>query len=158
MPIDTPMFKNVLSSWASGVTIVTSRDGETRHGMTVSAFCAVSAEPPQVLICTNRQSSTHGLIARSRCFTVNVLSDGQEALANLFADKAREDTRFAELTCTEGATGCPRIPGAHAYLDCQVVQAIHSGTHMIYIGLIEAAAVHDTAPMLFYRGRFSRLG
>lgn len=158
MPIDTSTFKNALGSWASGVTIVTSRHGETRHGMTVSAFCAVSAEPPQILICTNRQSSTHALIERSRCFTVNILSDGQEEIANLFADKKREDVRFAGLTCTNGATGCPRIPGAHAHLDCRVVEAISSGTHMIYVGLIEAAAVHDTAPMLFYRGRYSRLG
>lgn len=158
MPIDTTTFKSTLGSWASGVTVVTSRHGETRHGMTVSAFCAVSAEPPQILICTNRQSSTHALIERSRCFTVNILSDGQQEIANLFADKKREDVRFDGLICPEGATGCPRIPGAHAYLDCHVVEAISSGTHMIYVGLIEAAVVHDTAPLLFHRGCYSRLG
>jgi flavin reductase (DIM6/NTAB) family NADH-FMN oxidoreductase RutF len=157
MPIDIATFKSALGSWPSGVTIVTSRHSEIQHGMTVSAFSAVSAEPPQVLVCTNRQSTTHAVIERSGCFTVSILSAGQEEIANLFADKSREETRFEGLACTPGATGCPRIPGALVHLDCRVIEAVTGGTHMIYVGLVEAAAVHDSAPMAFYRGRYCRL-
>lgn len=54
-------------------------------------------------------------------------------------------------------SGCPRIPGALVYLDCAVVQAVTAGTHMIYIGLVEAAVVDDAAPLAFHRGRYCRL-
>jgi flavin reductase (DIM6/NTAB) family NADH-FMN oxidoreductase RutF len=157
MAIDQDTFKSVLGSWASGVTIVTSRHGELQHGMTASAFSSVSADPPQVLICANRESSTYGVIERSRCFGVSILAAGQEELSNLFADKSREHVRFAGLDCPTGATGCPRIPGALAHLDCRVVQAIGAGSHVIYVGLVEAAALQDAAPLAFYRGRYHRL-
>jgi flavin reductase len=118
----------------------------------------VSAEPPQVLICANRESNTHGLIQKSRAFSVSILAAGQEALSELFADKNREDIRFAGLSCALGATGCPRIPGAHVYLDCSVADVLESGTHAIYVGLIEAADVAEVEPLAFYRGRYRRLG
>ena len=157
MAIDADTFKRVLGSWASGVTIVTSRHGELQHGMTASAFSSVSADPPQILICANRDSNTHTVIERSRCFSVSILAAGQEELSNLFADKSREDIRFDGLSCATGATGCPRIPGALAHLDCRVVQALRAGTHVIYVGLIEAASVQDAAPLAFFRGRYQRL-
>jgi len=157
MSVDLETFRRVLGSWPSGVTIVTSRHGELQHGMTASAFCSVSAEPPQVLICANRDSNTHAVIERSRCFGVSILAAGQEELSNLFADKSREDVRFSGLTCMQGVTGCPRIPGALAHLDCRVSQAIPAGTHTIYVGLIEGAAVSDATPLAFYRGRYQRL-
>jgi flavin reductase (DIM6/NTAB) family NADH-FMN oxidoreductase RutF len=156
MPIDVDTFKRVLGSWPSGVTIVTSRHGELQHGMTASAFCSVSADPPQVLICANRDSSTHGVIERSGCFTVNILAVGQEELSDLFADKRREDLRFGGLACGTGATGCPRIPGALAHLDCRVVQAIPAGTHMIYVGVVEDASLDEQEPLAYWRGRYQR--
>jgi flavin reductase (DIM6/NTAB) family NADH-FMN oxidoreductase RutF len=157
MPIDLDTFRRVLGSWASGVTIVTSRHGELQHGMTASAFCSVSADPPQVLICANRDSNTFGVIEKSGCFSVSVLAAGQEEVSDLFADKSREAVRFSNLDCPTGATGCPRIPGALAHLDCRVLQAVPAGTHMIYVGLIEAAAVQEAPPLAFYRGRYQRL-
>src|SRR5262245_701079 len=157
MAVDVDTFKRVLGSWVSGVTIVTSRHGELQHGMTASAFSSVSADPPQILICANRDSNTHAVIERSRCFSVSILAAGQEELSNLFADKSREDVRFDGLACATGATGCPRIPGALAHLDCRVAQAVAAGTHVIYVGLVEAAAVQDAAPLAFFRGRYQRL-
>jgi flavin reductase (DIM6/NTAB) family NADH-FMN oxidoreductase RutF len=156
MPIDVETFKSVLGSWPSGVTIVTSRHGELQHGMTASAFCSVSADPPQVLICANRDSSTHAVIQRSGCFTVNILAAGQEELSDLFADKRREDLRFDGITCAPGATGCPRIPGALAHLDCRVVQAVPAGTHVIYVAVVEDASLEEQAPLAYWRGRYQR--
>lgn len=155
--IDVATFKRALGSWPSGVTIVTSRHGEIQYGMTVSAFSAVSAEPPQVLICTSLHSSTHAIIERSHRFTVNILSAGQAEIADIFADTSRSEVRFEKLTCMPGATACPRIPGALVHLDCKVVQAVTAGTHMIYVGLVEAADMDDAAPLAFHRGRYCRL-
>jgi flavin reductase (DIM6/NTAB) family NADH-FMN oxidoreductase RutF len=157
MGIDVETFKQVLGCWASGVTIVTARAGEQRHGMTVSAFCSVSADPPQVLVCANKDSNTQTLIERGRVYTVSILAEGQDELSNLFADKSREDERFDGLDCVDGASGCPRIPGALAWVDCRVSQAIEAGTHVIYVGAVEAAEISDRAPLGFYRGRYKAL-
>jgi flavin reductase (DIM6/NTAB) family NADH-FMN oxidoreductase RutF len=157
MPLDAETFKRVLGNWVSGVTIVTSRHGELQHGMTASAFSSVSADPPQILICAHRDSSTHAVIERSQRFSVSILAEGQEELSDLFADKRREAVRFDGLACASGATGCPRIPGALAYLDCRVVQSVSAGTHQIYVGLVEAAEVRDVAPLAFLRGRYQRV-
>ena len=154
MAVDAEDFKRALGRWPSGVTIVTSQHGALRHGMTASAFCSVSAEPPQVLICANQTSSTHGVIQQSKAFCVNVLAQGQAELSNLFADKSRESERFEGLDCVPGATGCPRIPGALASLDCSVAKAVEAGSHVIYVGLVEAVAFADGEPLVYLQGRY----
>ena len=155
MPVDGELFKQALGSWKSGVTIVTSRSGDLQHGMTASAFCSVSADPPLILICANQDSNTHLVIQKSGVFGVSILARGQDELALLFADKKRESERFEAVDCELGTTGCPRIPGAHVHLDCSVAQAHPAGTHVIYVGLVENAQVSEVEPLAFYRGRFS---
>ena len=94
MSIDVDSFTDALGNWASGVTIVTSRIGALQSGMTVSAFCSVSAQPPQVLFCANRQSTTGSVIRQAKSFSVSILAREQEWLSELFADDGREDLRF----------------------------------------------------------------
>ena len=158
MSIDVDTFKDALSNWASGVTIVTSRIGALQSGMTVSAFCAVSAQPPQVLCCTNHESTTDSVIRQAKSFSVSILARQQERLSELFADENREDLRFKGLDCSLGVTGCPRIPGALVYLDCSVAQVLEAGTHMIYVGLVEAAEINDRVPLIFHRRKYRHLG
>ena len=157
MPVDKDTFKRAAGSWVSGLTIVTSAKGDRRHGMTASAFSAVSAEPPQVLVCCEHGSATRALIREAGAFTVSLLARGQEALSELFADKQRSAVRFEGLDCATGVTGCPRIPGALAHIDCSVVRTHEAGTHDIYIGLVEAADLHDQEPLVFYRGTHRQL-
>jgi flavin reductase (DIM6/NTAB) family NADH-FMN oxidoreductase RutF len=157
MSVAADQFRSVLGSWATGVTIVTSREGAHVHGMTVSAFASVSLEPPLVLICTSKASETSQLIERSGVFAVNVLEERQQELSALFANKAVEQARFDGLECDDGATGCPHIPGAIATLDCRVQSAVDAGDHFIYIGLVEAAETNETAPLLYYHGGYRKL-
>jgi flavin reductase (DIM6/NTAB) family NADH-FMN oxidoreductase RutF len=157
MPVDLERFKRAAGSWVSGLTVVTSANGDRRHGMTASAFSSVSAEPPQVLVCCDRGSATHALIRESGAFTISILAQGQAELSELFADKERGAVRFAGLDCATGVTGCPRIPGALAHIDCSVAQVHEAGTHAVYIGLVEAADIHDQEPLVFYRGTHRRL-
>src|SRR5262245_48321484 len=133
MSIAAETFRQALQRWASGVTIVTARHGSEVHGMTVSAFSSVSLDPPFVLVGADKTSNTNALMARSGLFTVNVLARGQEALSNKFASKKQEWERFVGLDCKDGATGCPRIPGAAVVLDCRVTQTVDAGDHLIYI-------------------------
>jgi len=156
--VDRDSFRRTLGSWASGVTIVTSQHAGERMGMTVSAFSSVSLEPPLVLVCADKGSNTNALIHASRTFTVNVLGREQSALSSLFADKKREAVRFDGLDCKTGATGCPRIPGALASLDCTVRDVVDAGDHFLYVGSVEAAAIDaEQEPLVYWRGGYQKL-
>jgi flavin reductase (DIM6/NTAB) family NADH-FMN oxidoreductase RutF len=158
MPVDADTFKKTLGSWASGVTIVTSRFGDECLGMTVSAFASVSLSPPLILICADKASNTNVLIQKSRAFSVNVLAGDQGALSNLFADKKREAIRFDGLECQPGSTGCPRLPGTLAVLDCHVRDEIDAGDHIVYIASVEAAELESTRePLVYYKGGYQSL-
>lgn len=158
MSVDPDTFKRTLGSWASGVTIVTSQHAGERMGMTVSAFSSVSLEPPLVLVCADKGSNTNTLIHASRTFTVNVLGREQSALSNLFADKKRESIRFDGLDCKTGATGCPRLAGALASLDCTVRDVIDAGDHILYVGSVEAAHIDaEQEPLVYWRGGYQKL-
>ncbi len=158
MSIDVDSFKDALGNWVSGVTIVTSRIGALQSGMTVSAFCSVSTQPPQVLFCANRQSTTGSVIRQAKSFSVSILAREQERLSELFADDGRENVRFDGLHCPLGMTGSPRIPGALVHLDCSVAQILEAGTHVIYVGLVEAADINDREPLIFHRRQYRHLG
>ena len=148
MPIDPDAFKKALRGWASGVTVVTSRAGDKVHGMTVSAFSSVSADPPLVLICANRASTTHGIIEEGGVFAVNILAEHQQEVSNVFASSKYEDSRLERVGWTEGATGAPIIDEALASLECRVRSAHHEGSHTIYIGHVESVHASDADPLL----------
>ena len=158
MPVDSDTFKRSLGSWASGVTVVTSQHAGERLGMTVSAFSSVSLNPPLVLVCADKASNTNKLIHASRSFTVNVLGREQSALSNLFADKKREAIRFDGLVCKTGATGCPRLPGALASMDCTVRDVVDAGDHIVYVGTVEDAVIDaEQEPLVYWRGGYQKL-
>lgn len=157
VPVDAETFKQVFNQWAKGVTIVTSRHADRRMGMTVSAFSEVSLQPPLCLVCADKTSNTNELIQRSNVFTVSILAQGQQELSNRFANKKEEHRRFEGLECTDGRTGCPRIPGALVHLDCSVEQSIDAGDHWVYIARIEDAVVYPGSPLLYCNGRYHEL-
>lgn len=157
MPIDQEAFKKALRGWASGVTVVTSRAGDRVHGMTVSAFSSVSADPPLVLVCANRESTTHSVIEEGGVFAVNILAEHQEEVSNVFASAKYEDSRLDRVTWADGETGAPLIDEALASLECKVASAHHEGSHTIYIGRVEAVHTTDATPLLYYRGGYRSL-
>ena len=158
MAVDPELFKRLFASWPSGVTIVTSRDGERIQGMTASAFTEVSLDPPLVLVCADKATITNELIQASGVFSVSILAEDQQVLSNKFASKKDEHRRFEGLDCEAGATGCARIPGALAWMDCRVVQTVEAGDHYVYIGEIKAADVTDQDPLLYFRSSYGKFG
>jgi flavin reductase (DIM6/NTAB) family NADH-FMN oxidoreductase RutF len=155
--VDADRFRAAMARWATGVTIVTARAGARIHGMTVSDFAGVSLDPPLVLVCADKSSHTHEVIAEGGCFAVNFLAAGQEALSNRFASKAHEWERFDGLACGEAATGAPLIPGALVALDCRVAAAHDAGDHVIYVGRVEAIAEGEGEPLVYYAGAYRAL-
>lgn len=157
MPIDQDAFKEALRRWASGVTVVTSRSGKRMHGMTVSAFSSVSADPPLVLVCANQSSITHGIIEEGGVFVVNILASHQQEISNVFASSELEDSRLERVSWTAGSTGAPLIDGALASLECRVASAHREGSHTIYVGRVEAVHGTDAEPLVYFRGGYRSL-
>ena len=156
--IDRQLFKSVLRRWASGVTIVTTRTGERVFGMTASAFCSVSLEPPLVLVCIDKKAHTLPWIVESGVFAVNVLARDQHEVANRFATEGNESVRFEGIACRRGPSGAPWLPDTVAVLDCRVVAAHDAGDHWIYIGEVQAAEVAaQRDPLLYYDARYRSL-
>ena len=154
MAIDAEDFKRVLSHWVTGVTIVTARAGDRIHGMTVSAFSEVSLDPPLVLVCADKGSNTHPVIAAGKVFAVNVLASDQADLSNRFASKKFEDSRFDELATATGETGAPLIDGVVANLDCRLVAAHDHGDHVVYVGEVVDVRYHEREPLLYHAGSY----
>ena len=157
MPVDPDTFRAVLGRFASGVTVVTARDANDRdHGMTVSAFCSVSLDPPLVLVCIGHDASMHGVMARAPCFGVSILAEDQEALARRFADH-RSD-RFDGVPHSRGRLAVALIDGATARLECTVLERFEAGDHTVVIGRVEGGASEQRRPLAYYRGGYTQLG
>jgi flavin reductase (DIM6/NTAB) family NADH-FMN oxidoreductase RutF len=154
MAVGEDLFKQCLRRWASGVTIVTSRLGDEIHGMTVSAFSSVSAEPPLVLVCANKKSKTHAMISSGEIFNVHVLAADQQELSNRFASQSLEGSRFESVAWRDGKLGAPILEGALVVLECKLVSTHEEGSHTIYVGHVEHAEVSDSAPLVYFQGGY----
>lgn len=150
-------FREAMRRFPSGVAVVTSvRDGEPR-GMTLTAFCSVSADPPTVLVCVNREARSYLYIATSRVFCANFLSGDQRELAERFSGKIREH-QFEGVAYSPGRTGAPLLDGAIAHVECEVVQEHHAGSHSIFIGTVVAAESRSGSPLGYFNGGFHDFG
>jgi flavin reductase (DIM6/NTAB) family NADH-FMN oxidoreductase RutF len=156
MAINADEFRAAMGSWPSGVTVITARAGEQIHGMTVSDFSGASLEPPLALVCAAKTSVTTGLIQEGRCFGVNVLRVDQDAISNKFASKKDEWKRFEGLETFEATTGAPLLREALVNLDCRLVAVHDAGDHVLCVGEIEDAQVHEGEPLLYFRGQYGQ--
>ncbi len=150
-------FKRAMSQFASGVTVVTTRHGETPIGITASSFTSLSLEPPLVLVSLNKRLFTHNVIAESGYFAVNVLSARQLDLGMRFAGMKPEiKDRFDGLNVTTAATGAPLLPDSLAWVDCTVWAMYDGGDHTIFVGEVKDLAVSDFDIPLLYHNRLWR--
>lgn len=159
MPIDESRFRGVMGRFATGVAIVTSRDGDSVRGTTMNAFCSVSLAPPLVLVCVERTTSSHRVIAAGRVFAVNILKTGQQDLARVLSQKGTAALEAAHrlegIPFVTKMTGAPILLESQGYLDCRVVQAVEAGDHTIYIGLVEDAGWDaEDAPLVYFRSTY----
>lgn len=149
-------FKHVMRRWASTVTIITTKAGDTIYGLTATAFSSLSANPPEVFVCINKNTRTHPLIEQAGNFCVNFLTEDMKTISDRFAGRMPDVERFKDLPHRAEATGAPVLNDALAYLDCTVSRALDTGDHTIFIGLVVAAGVqHDEhTPLLYLNGRY----
>ena len=149
-------FRKVLGHFASGVTVLTTCDADTRPtGLTASAFSSVSLDPPLVLICVDHKSQSYPAIKERGCFAVNILGVEQQAISRKFASSRLD--KFEGVPHVISDLGLPLIEGAIAQLECTTVSAHVAGDHTIFVGRVERARVASGEPLLYFCGQYDRL-
>jgi len=152
-------FKEAMSRWASGVTVVTTQVDGQRVGITASSLASVSADPPQILVCVARKLFTHTAIEQSGMFAVNILGTDQLAWGMRFAGMVPElNDRFAGIDLVQAVTGAPILPGVAAWLDCRLRHAYDGGDHTIFVGeVVAAGAAAECEPLLYFNRSWRQL-
>lgn len=149
-------FRHALGRFASGVTIITTKDASGhRHGITVSAFCSVSLAPPLILICIDKYTGSHHAFEENECFAVNILREDQQYYSDRFASHL--DDKFDGIAFDENADGIPVLKDALVNLECRRVNAHDNGDHTIFVGAIERSTVRDGNPLVYSQGNYHQL-
>lgn len=157
MQISKNEFCDALAQLASGVSIITTALDDDRRGITATAVCSVSAEPPTVLVCVNSATGTSKMIAEAGCFAVNFLDESQQSVSNVFAGatNTQGDERFEHGDwSTDNRQKVPLLKGALGQLECRVDRIVCSGTHDIYFGIIEGVTTTTGLPLIYHGGKY----
>ena len=154
--IDHDEFRSVMGRFASGVTVVTiiNDEGED-EGMTVSAFCSLSLDPPLILFCVDRSASMYDTLGTADGFIVNILSERQESIARRFSGP--DPNRFDGIGYSRGMSGIAILDDVLGYVECRRVDTHVGGDHCIYVGEVEFASASEGRPLLYYRGGYAQL-
>ncbi|MFL6672430.1 MAG: flavin reductase family protein [Massilia sp.] len=150
---DSAHFRQALSQFATGVTVITTRlaDGSFR-GLTASSFNSVSLEPPLVLWSLGSNANCLPVFTGNSHYVINVLSAGQQELAVRFS--RRTDDPFGGLEYELSRTGQPILKGVAAWFECHNRSRYPEGDHVIFVGEVEECAVHQQPALLFHCGQF----
>lgn len=151
--VDPGTLRAVCGQWATGVAVVSGTGADGRPlGMAVNSFTSVSLDPPLVLFCPARSSTTWPELREGRRFAIDILAREQAELARSFARSGGD--KFAGTALRECPDGLPALAGAVARLVCEL-EAVHpAGDHEIALGrVLRAEQTDDIAPLLFHRGR-----
>ena len=151
--VEPERFRDVMGRFTTGVTVVTASGPDGPVGMTVNAVCSLSLEPLLVLVCFANSARTLRVVKETRRFGVNVLAEGQQELAVLFASKQPEATKFAGVQHTVH-DGIPVIEGTLAWVGCTLTDLVPGGDHTIGIGAVESAEAGEGAPLMWFRGEY----
>jgi len=153
MPVSEDDFRNALSCFASGVSVVTTKDASGKlHGITVSAFCSVSLDPPLVLICIEKSAASHYAFRESNAFVVNILDESQTYLSERFAAPASD--KFEDIEFGPGIAGIPVLIEALANLECRLTHTCDGGDHSIFVAEVENTYINDGKPLVYFRSSY----
>ena len=156
--IDATVYKNVLGSFPSGVTVITTQDDDgSVVGLTASAFSSLSMDPPLVLFCPNYSSGSYPVLIKNKRFAIHVLSGGQQTEAYAFARKGKDKAQGIEWTLSE--LGNPILANATAVIECELWREYDGGDHAIIVGAVKNLILPDqpATPMIYHKGKLGAL-
>jgi 3-hydroxy-9,10-secoandrosta-1,3,5(10)-triene-9,17-dione monooxygenase reductase component len=158
MAITKDSFKQTLSCWASGVTVITTRREGGIHGMTATSFCSLSLDPPLIMIAVDNRNRTKKQIEEQGAFGVMILSVDQEEVSNCAAGfKGEEGNYLMDLSSHKEVTGAPILDGSLAWMDCSLHASYDGGDHTIFVGKVEATGGSDGEPLLWFSRGYRQL-
>lgn len=150
---DARELRQVLGTFVTGVTIVTTVDHEGRyHGLTANSFSSVSLDPPLVLWSQAVKAPSHATFSRADRFAINILAEDQITLSNGFAKSSPD--KFAGLDVDVGLGGVPLLRNCSAWLECSVVSRMPGGDHTIYVGEVASIRRTERKPLVFGNGQY----
>jgi flavin reductase (DIM6/NTAB) family NADH-FMN oxidoreductase RutF len=156
--VTSDKFREVMSHFATGITVVTTVDKRGKpYGLTVNAFTSVSLSPLLVLVCLDNKLSGFQAFKDSKKFGVSMLSEHQEDLSRMFAQK---DSERPPSIYVEGKLGMPLLRNSLAVMECETVEMYAGGDHTIFVGEVKTAEVFEAGmnPLLYFRGKYRGLG
>jgi 3-hydroxy-9,10-secoandrosta-1,3,5(10)-triene-9,17-dione monooxygenase reductase component len=151
----------VMGHFATGISVVTTLDGDQPAGITVNAFSSVSLEPPLVMVALDRGRFITPLVRQFGRYAVNVLGSDQQLLSDCFAhapvSPGREE--FCGAAWHAGPTGLPLLDGSIATLECTTIETFSAGDHDLFIGRVDSMGEQreGIAPLLYFRRRYLRV-
>lgn len=158
--VDQRAFRDALSRFASGVTVVSTVHEGIDHAMTASAFTSVSLDPPLVLVCSHKTSRFHDAVLESGVWGVSILSDAGRAASAWFAHRGRPlEDQLQGIEHHRGGTGVALVDDSLAWLEC-TTHAVHDGgDHTILVGSVVGAGVRELVddPLLYYRSHYGTI-
>jgi flavin reductase (DIM6/NTAB) family NADH-FMN oxidoreductase RutF len=154
MAIEPELFKTGMRRLAAGVTIITTKAGGQRRGLTATAVCSVSTAPPTLLCCVNRQGSAHDSILEAGLFAINVLTADDHLLAERFSASELGEARFSVGDWGVLETGAPILKSALVSFDCRVIQTFDGSTHSIFMGEVVGQNVGVGEPLCYLGGSY----
>ncbi|WP_297106169.1 flavin reductase family protein [uncultured Devosia sp.] len=151
-------FRSAMSGMASGVHVVAARRGDERVGRTATSVLSLSAQPPAILVSIDIVSRLADLIAKTGSFSMAMLATGQEDVANAFAGQVEPAKRFDVGNWDAWPSGQPLLQGAVSALDCEVIGAMETGTHVLFAGaIVDAETRTGASPLLWHRHGYRAL-
>lgn len=148
-PVTREDFLEGMSRAAQTVSVVTTDGPAGSAGVTVSAMCSVSADPPMVLACIHHQSRAVPAVRQNAVFCVNVLADTMQQVSDTFATITPAGDMFDVAQWQSAATGAPVLTGALACFDCRVEEIHRAGSHFIFLGNVEDVVLSDGRPLIY---------
>lgn len=154
---DARTLRDAMGCFATGITIITSRDAEGKPiGLTANSFTSLSLDPPLLLVCVANSAGSAPVLREAEHFAVNLLQIGQQPASNRFA--GRGEDRFAATPWTPGETGMPLLDGALGSFECKRHAVHEGGDHFILVGEVVRAQFEPRRdPLLYFRGKYRRL-
>ena len=153
--IDQAIFRDAMARLGAAVNLITTDGPAGRHGMTASAVCSVTDDPPTLLVCVNRGSAANGKFRANGVLCINVLAPRHQILSGRFADRNLSlDERFGEPALwTRLKTGSPALRDAGVALDCRISDISEVGTHSVFFCEVHDVLVHGDKGALIYFDR-----
>lgn len=150
--MDSDDFRDAMSRWPSGVTLVASRQDQRVVATTVSSFMSLSLDPPLVLLALGANATILPFLQAGDRFGVSVLAEAQRRLATVYADS------YPVGPDPFSSDGAPLVTGALVALECVVNETRTGGDHTIVIAAVERVhTAGDDMPLIRYRRRYHGL-